>query len=54
MSCTAGHCGPCLPDGGVGDSGIPCAQYGQLCNNSGDCCNGVPCTNGRCLYPNPN
>lgn len=25
-----------------------CAQYGQVCNVAGDCCNGVPCTGGRC------
>jgi hypothetical protein len=34
-----------LPDGGT------CALYGQLCVASGDCCNGVPCTTGRCRYP---
>jgi hypothetical protein len=28
-----------------------CALYGQLCTVSADCCNGVPCTNGRCQYP---
>jgi len=38
-------------DGGVVDSGTPCALYGQLCTTSGDCCNGIPCTNGRCEYP---
>jgi len=38
-------------DGGVVDSGVPCALYGQLCTTSGDCCNNVPCTNGRCEIP---
>ncbi len=28
----------------------PCAQYGQQCTQTSDCCNGVPCTNGRCGY----
>jgi hypothetical protein len=34
------------PDGGP----PPCAEYGQVCTTNGDCCNGVPCTNGRCVY----
>jgi hypothetical protein len=34
------------PDGGP----PPCAEYGQVCTTSGDCCNGVPCNNGRCIY----
>jgi hypothetical protein len=34
------------------DSGVPtCAQYGQLCSVSSDCCNGIPCTVGRCVTP---
>jgi hypothetical protein len=34
------------------DSGVPtCAQYGQLCSMSSDCCNGIPCTVGRCVTP---
>jgi hypothetical protein len=61
-SCTGGVCGPCggtSGDGGVGlpgDGGAPpppdggCAAYGQVCSTSGDCCNGVPCTAGRCYY----
>jgi hypothetical protein len=36
-----------MPDG---DSGPPCAEYGQICTVNGDCCNGVPCINGRCIY----
>jgi hypothetical protein len=35
---------PPPPDGG-------CASYGQLCSTSADCCNGIPCTNGRCEFP---
>jgi hypothetical protein len=35
---------PPPPDGG-------CASFGQVCQVSSDCCNGVPCTNGRCEYP---
>jgi hypothetical protein len=53
-------------DGGSGDAGIadagadsapveagppPCALFGQICTAQGQCCNGVPCTNGRCQYP---
>jgi hypothetical protein len=39
------------PDGGGGgapDGSVTCSQYGQLCNVSSDCCNGVPCSGGRC------
>jgi hypothetical protein len=39
------------PDGGAGgapDGSVTCSQYGQLCNVSADCCNGVPCSGGRC------
>jgi len=39
-------------DGGTGggtDGG--CTLYGQICTTSSDCCNGVPCTNGRCETP---
>jgi hypothetical protein len=32
------------------DAGRPCSEYGQVCTASGDCCNGVPCINGRCIY----
>jgi hypothetical protein len=46
------------PDGGTGtdggmtgDGGMPCALYGQVCGVDGDCCNGVPCTSGRCRQP---
>ncbi len=37
------------PDAGTPDAS--CALYGQQCTTSGDCCNGVPCTNGRCYVP---
>jgi hypothetical protein len=52
-------------DGGVtppGDGSVPvdagspppdgpgsCTQYGQLCTTSAECCDGVPCTAGRCI-----
>jgi hypothetical protein len=29
--------------------GTNCAQYGQQCTDSAQCCNGVPCTNGFCV-----
>jgi hypothetical protein len=60
-------CGPCggggndggspVGDGGTGsnDSGSPppssCALYGQICTTAANCCNGVPCTFGRCQFP---
>ena len=37
-------------DGGGGGGGT-CALYGQICTVAGDCCNGIPCTNGRCEAP---
>jgi len=45
---------PPLPDGGTppgNDAGVPpgCANYGQICTVSGDCCNGIPCNGGRCV-----
>jgi hypothetical protein len=43
------------PDSGVPDVGVPdgpaCALYGQQCKTAADCCNDVPCTNGRCVTP---
>lgn len=38
-------------DGGSSDGGVPCALYGQICSVAGDCCNGIPCTSGRCRQP---
>ncbi len=38
-------------DGGGAGSDAGCALYGQICQTSADCCNGVPCTNGRCQVP---
>jgi hypothetical protein len=36
------------------DAATPvCATYGQLCQLSSDCCNGLPCTTGRCGLPIP-
>jgi hypothetical protein len=34
----------------VPDSGS-CALYGQQCTVNADCCNGIPCTAGRCISP---
>ncbi|MEP7050338.1 MAG: hypothetical protein ABJB12_08305, partial [Pseudomonadota bacterium] len=35
--------------GGAG--GYPtCSEYGQICAADSDCCNGVPCTGGACVY----
>ncbi|MEI9952874.1 MAG: hypothetical protein WDO74_28855 [Pseudomonadota bacterium] len=36
--------------GSSGTAGAPslCAEYGQICGQDGDCCNGVPCTGGIC------
>ena len=42
----AGTPPPPTTDGG----GIGCAQYGQICTQNSDCCNGVPCTSGTCHY----
>ena len=56
---TKGYCGGgVLPDGGVTSDGggtgggtPPCALFGQMCTSSGQCCNGVPCTDSTCRYP---
>lgn len=32
-------------------SGGTCGLYGQTCAQNSDCCNGVPCTAGRCRLP---
>ncbi|MBI5532161.1 MAG: hypothetical protein HY898_05580 [Deltaproteobacteria bacterium] len=40
-----------VPDAAVPDTGPTCALYGQTCTAASDCCNNVPCTQGRCLYP---
>jgi hypothetical protein len=41
-------------DAGTVDAGTPpiCAEYGQLCTTRADCCNDIPCYNGRCIEPN--
>jgi hypothetical protein len=31
------------------DASTPCADYGQVCAVGSDCCNGVPCSGGRCV-----
>jgi hypothetical protein len=39
------------PDSGyTPDSGSACSLYGQICSTAANCCGGVPCTGGRCLY----
>jgi hypothetical protein len=59
---THGTCGPCTPDAGVPDGGSKdggthkdagCALYGQICTTSSQCCDGVPCFEGRCEEPPP-
>jgi hypothetical protein len=35
--------------GGSGGTGTPvCSQYGQICTQASDCCNGIPCDQGIC------
>ena len=34
------------PDVDTPDGGPPCAEYGQICTVSSDCCNGIPCVGG--------
>jgi hypothetical protein len=58
LGSTNGTCGAVTPpptsDAGsppsVDGGGVACAQYGQACTQSSDCCNGVPCTVGTCHY----
>src|SRR4029434_2062030 len=57
---TRGVCGDQPPtDGGIvtpppdsapppNDAGV-CTAYGQICTMDGECCDGVPCTGGRCV-----
>jgi hypothetical protein len=64
LGSTEGICGLLTPppgtpgvDGGSPgtlDGGAPpvCAEYGQLCTTRADCCNDIPCYNGRCIEPN--
>ena len=51
---------PPAPDGGTADAASPpvydggvvtCAQFGQACTTSADCCNSISCTNGICYTP---
>jgi hypothetical protein len=47
---TGGTGGTGGSSGQGGTGGTPqCAEYGQACTVSGDCCNQVPCTGGFCL-----
>jgi hypothetical protein len=51
---TTGSDGGTTGDGGtVTDSGVApgCTLYGQTCTAAAQCCDGIPCTNGRCIYP---
>lgn len=61
---SVGICGYQEQDGGVPEGGVPeagtdaelpdtgtpdsCAYVGQECTVNADCCNNIPCTNGRC------
>lgn len=64
LGSTQGTCGvvppPNYPDAGAPYDGGPppydggpltCAEYGQACTTTGDCCNLVACTNGICYTP---
>ena len=57
---STGTCGGALlPDGGLPDGGTidldagggTCALYGQECEAGPDCCDNVPCSQGRCITP---
>jgi hypothetical protein len=37
--------------GGGGGNGTCTSQFGQVCQTAAECCNSLPCTNGRCQYP---
>ncbi len=44
--------GGTTPDGGgMPDGGGGCSLFGQQCSSTADCCNFVPCTEGRCVFP---
>jgi hypothetical protein len=59
-----GPCGGPVPEAGIPiyppdsgtypppppDGGPSCGLYGQVCMTSADCCGGVPCNAGRCMY----
>jgi hypothetical protein len=47
---TSGGEGGATGTGGSGSTGI-CAEYGQLCTESSECCNDVPCSSGVCRFP---
>jgi hypothetical protein len=51
---TSGTGGQPATGGTPATGGIPipvCSEYGQTCSVASDCCNDVPCTAGRCVYP---
>jgi hypothetical protein len=45
---TTGGSGGSGGGGSGGSDSPPCATYGQSCDEDGDCCNDVPCTDGVC------
>ena len=52
---TGGDGGSSGADGGAPSPGsTSCAQYGQQCAQSSDCCDAVPCSSGFCVFPGPN
>jgi hypothetical protein len=47
---TAGTPGTAGTGGTAGGGYTHCSEYGQLCTVDGDCCNGVPCSDGACVF----
>lgn len=45
-----GSGGSSTGNGSGGGGGLGCSAYGQSCEESADCCEGVPCEDGRCLF----
>ena len=56
-SSSADCCGlPCVPNPNGPPPyicGTGCVQQGNKCTTNGDCCKGLPCTNGVCAFPSP-
>ena len=42
---------PTAPSGSDSGPGLACVAYGGTCGSGAECCDGVPCTLGRCRYP---
>jgi hypothetical protein len=53
MGSTQGVCGSQTPVGDAGtDASVPmCAEYGQTCEITAQCCDAIPCWNNHCMYP---